>query len=211
MNDPPSPDSRLPVTAAIGKRIDESLKVLLQLSEMATLLADIANRITRCFERGGTLYLCGNGGSAADAQHVAAEFVGRFLKERRALPAIALTCNTSILTAIGNDYDFSLVFARQVRATVKPQDCVVGISTSGQSANVIEAMRAARELGAETIGFTGESGGALSPLCDACFCAPSPHTPRIQEAHLLAWHAICQSVEEAVCDLHADRSPPKQP
>jgi len=181
----------------IASRLADSLAVLRSLTGQSPTLAAIASRIGVCFRNGGTLYLCGNGGSAADAQHVAAEFVGRFLRERRALPAIALSCNTSILTAIGNDYDFSQIFARQVRAAVRPADCVVGISTSGRSANVIEALRVARELGAGTIGFTGASGGDLPALCDDCFSAPSDHTPRIQECHLLAWHAICEAVEEA--------------
>jgi D-sedoheptulose 7-phosphate isomerase len=162
------------------------------------VLVAIAGRLTACLRAGGTIYLCGNGGSAADAQHVAAEFVGRFMRERRPLPAVALTCNTSILTAIGNDYDFSQVFARQVRAHVTPRDCVVGISTSGKSANVLEALRAARAAGACTIGFTGNAGHDLATLCDACLLAPSTSTPRIQEAHLLAWHLVCDVVEQRV-------------
>ena len=116
-------------------RFTESLEALVRLQADLGTLTAIAEQLGKCFQPGGTLYLCGNGGSAADAQHIAAEFVGRFLKERQALPAIALTCNTSILTAVGNDYDFSQIFARQVRASVKPTDCVVGISTSGRSAN----------------------------------------------------------------------------
>lgn len=189
--------------ALIASRLADSLSVLQALPDHVPTLTAIAARITTCFQAGGTLYLCGNGGSAADAQHIAAEFVGRFLKERRALPAIALSCNTSILTAIGNDYDYSLVFARQVRATVKPQDCVVGISTSGRSANILEALRAARDLGAATIGFTGGTGGDMPPLCDLYFAAPSSLTPRIQECHLLAWHAICEAVEEAIVAAEA--------
>ena len=180
------------------KGLTESLTALHQIEERLPTLTTISNKISNCFKRGGTLYLCGNGGSAADAQHIAAEFVGRFLKERPALPAIALTCNTSILTAIGNDYDFSQIFARQVRASVKSTDIVVGISTSGNSANVLEALRAAREITAGTIGFTGSSGGELAQLCDTCFRAPSDSTPRIQECHLVAWHLICESVEETI-------------
>ena len=145
-----------------------------------------------------SIYLCGNGGSAADAQHVAAEFVGRFLRERRPLPAVALTCNSSILTAIGNDYDFSQVFSRQVEACAGPRDCVVGISTSGRSPNVLEAMRAARRVGAATVGFTGAAGTVLAAACDECLMAPSTSTPRIQEAHLLAWHLICDLVERRI-------------
>lgn len=173
----------------------DSLAVISALTEMHDTISRIAARLTACLEGGGTIYLCGNGGSAADAQHVAAELVGRFLRERRPLPAVALTCNTSLLTSIANDYDFSQIFARQVRAHVGPQDCLVGISTSGRSANVLAALAAARELGAATIGFTGAEGHDLAALCDECLLAPSTHTPRIQEAHLVAWHLICDLVE----------------
>lgn len=173
----------------------ESAAVIGALVGCLDVIASIAERLTACLQHGGTIYLCGNGGSAADAQHVAAELVGRFLRERRPLPAVALTCNTSILTAIGNDYDFSQVFARQVRAHVAARDCVVGISTSGTSRNILAALQAARELGAGTVGVTGRSGHELSALCDACLMVPSSDTPRIQEAHLLAWHLICDAVE----------------
>ena len=175
-----------------------SIATISALAEHFGTLAAIATRLKACLDAGGTIYLCGNGGSAADAQHVAAEFVGRFLRERRPLPAVALTCNTSILTAIGNDYEFAEVFARQVRAQAGPHDCVVGISTSGRSPNVLRALAAAREAGAATIGFTGAAGHELAALCDECLLAPSDHTPRIQEAHLVAWHLICDAVERAV-------------
>jgi D-sedoheptulose 7-phosphate isomerase len=178
--------------------LSESIAVISALAEHRGTLTAIANRLLGCLTAGGTVYLCGNGGSAADAQHVAAEFVGRFLRERRALPAIALTCNTSILTAVANDYDFSEVFARQVKAHVGPKDCVVGISTSGRSVNVLKALAAAREAGAVTIGFTGVGGHDLAALCDECLVAPSQHTPRIQEAHLVAWHLICDSIERGI-------------
>ena len=158
-------------------------------------LLEIADRMSACLEQGGTIYLCGNGGSAADAQHVAAELVGRFLRERRPLPAVALTCNTSILTSIGNDCGFAEIFSRQVRAHVTPRDCVAGISTSGRSPNVLNALTAAREIGATTIGFTGADGHEMARLCDVCLLAPSTSTPRIQEAHLLAWHLVCDEVE----------------
>lgn len=192
------------VPAAARREMETSLResgsVIDALTARLDVLTAIADRLTACLRAGGTIYLCGNGGSAADAQHVAAEFVGRFLRERRPLPAVALTCNTSILTAIGNDYDFSQVFARQVRAHVTPRDCVVGISTSGKSPNVLEALRAAREAGACTIGFTGQGGGTLAALCDECLLAPATHTPRIQEAHLVSWHLICDKVERAMLD-----------
>jgi D-sedoheptulose 7-phosphate isomerase len=178
-----------------SNRLKDSLDAISGLDSHLGFLQRIAEHLAECFRNEGTLYLCGNGGSAADAQHIAAEFVGRFLKERQALPAIALTCNTSILTAVGNDYDFSQIFARQVRASVRPSDCVVGISTSGQSANVIAALQAARDIGATTIGFTGESAADFATHCDLCFHAPSTETPRIQECHLVAWHLVCEAVE----------------
>ena len=181
-----------------SNRLKESLAAISGLDSHLGSLQRIAEHLAECFRNKGTLYLCGNGGSAADAQHIAAEFVGRFLKERQALPAIALTCNTSILTAVGNDYDFSQIFARQVRASVRPKDCVVGISTSGRSANVIAALQAAREINATTIGFTGESAAEFAARCDLCFHAPSTETPRIQECHLVAWHLICEAVENSV-------------
>jgi D-sedoheptulose 7-phosphate isomerase len=162
------------------------------------VLLEVADALTACLRAGGTIFLCGNGGSAADAQHVAGEFVGRFLKERRPLPAIALSTNSSILTAIGNDYHFDQVFARQVAAQATARDVVVGISTSGKSPNVLEALKAARTVGAKAIGFTGEPGEPLGAACDVCFKVPSRLTPRIQEIHILAWHLICEVVEEAV-------------
>jgi D-sedoheptulose 7-phosphate isomerase len=176
----------------------ESIAAIAALAEHYDTLVAIAARLTACLDAGGTIYLCGNGGSAADAQHVAAEFVGRFLRERRPLPAVALTCNTSLLTAVANDYDFSEVFARQVRAHVGPADCVVGISTSGKSPNVLKALSAARDRGGCTIGFTGASGHLMAAVCDECLRAPSDQTPRIQEAHLVAWHLICDLVERGV-------------
>ncbi len=166
-------------------------------AEHARLIA-IAGVVGASLNRGGALCLCGNGGSAADAQHVAAEFVGRFLRERRPLPAIALTCNSSTLTAIGNDYDFSQVFARQVRAQAGPGDCAIGISTSGRSVNVLQATVAAREAGAATAGCTGTDGHELARLCDECLMVPSASAPRIQEAHLMAWHLICELVERSL-------------
>jgi D-sedoheptulose 7-phosphate isomerase len=167
--------------------------------EHAGTITRVADVLTEVLRGGGTIYFCGNGGSAADAQHIAAEFVGRFLRERRPLPAVALTTNTSILTAIGNDYHFDQVFSRQVSALVTPRDAVVGISTSGKSPNVIAALSAARALGAKTVGFTGEPGEPLGAHCDVCLKVPSTQTPRIQEAHILAWHIVCDIVEQAVC------------
>jgi D-sedoheptulose 7-phosphate isomerase len=192
------PDQYAASQLAVESECRDALRVLAAMPAAVATLVAIADRITTALQSGSTLYLCGNGGSAADAQHVAAEFVGRFLRERRPLPAVALTTNSSILTAIGNDYDYSEVFARQIVALVKPGDCVVGISTSGRSSNVIKGLEAARRIGASTVGFTGGTGLPLRSLCDECFVAPSDATPRIQECHLLAWHLICNLVEKRV-------------
>jgi len=150
----------------------------------------------KALKRGNQILLCGNGGSAADAQHLAAEFVNRFLFDRPALAAIALTTDTSILTAIGNDSDFSQVFARQLEALGRAGDVLYAISTSGNSANVIRAVEAAHKRGIETVAFTGGDGGGLAPICDLALIMPSRSTPRIQEAHMTLGHIICQIVEE---------------
>lgn len=187
--------------ALVQQQIQESIAVKLKMAEdQAGLLVQISERLTSVLKSGGTVYFCGNGGSAADAQHVAAELVGRYMRERRALPAVALTTNASIVTAIGNDYGFSQVFARQVRALVTPQDALVGISTSGKSPNVLEALRAARAIGAVTIGFTGTPGEPMGSETDLCLRVPSAQTSRIQEAHILAWHIICDLIEQAFHD-----------
>lgn len=146
-----------------------------------------------------TIFFCGNGGSAADAQHIAAELVGRFKKERNGLPALALTTDTSILTAVSNDYGFEQVFSRQVQALVRKNDVVVGISTSGNSPNVVRAMEVAKELGAITVGMTGRNGGRLNDICDVCIKVPSDVTARIQEAHILIGHVVCQYLDEVEC------------
>jgi D-sedoheptulose 7-phosphate isomerase len=162
------------------------------------MIVAIAERVVETFWRGGKLLLCGNGGSAADAQHIAAEFVSRFRRERRGLPAIALTTDTSILTAISNDYGYERVFARQVEALGRPGDMVIGISTSGISASVIAAMRAARNGGMATVGFTGASGGTLVDHVDLCLCVPSHNTARIQEVHITVAHVVCEIVERTL-------------
>lgn len=168
------------------------------IEQQSDVILDISKTIADAFSKGGTVYLFGNGGSAADAQHVAAEFVGRFARERRALPAEALTTNTSILTAIGNDYNFDEVFSRQVKAKVRPIDIVVGISTSGKSGNVINGLKAAKEIGAKTIGFTGAEPGLMREFSDMCLCVPSKSTPRIQESHIMVWHIISEIVERSI-------------
>jgi len=164
----------------------------------APMIVAIAERVVETFRRGGKLLLCGNGGSAADAQHIAAEFVSRFRRERHGLPAIALTTDTSILTAISNDYGYERVFARQIEALGRPGDMVIGISTSGISASVIAAMRAARNGSMATVGFTGASGGTLVDHVDLCLCVPSHNTARIQEVHITVAHVVCEIVERTL-------------
>ena len=154
--------------------------------------------LLEAFRSGKKILIMGNGGSAADAQHLAAELVGRFLLERKALPAIALTTDTSILTAVGNDYGFDEVFKRQIEALAEPGDVVIGISTSGNSANVEKAMQAAREKGCRTIGLLGRDGGRVAALCDVELIVPAQCTPHIQEAHLVIIHILCALVEQAL-------------
>jgi D-sedoheptulose 7-phosphate isomerase len=157
-------------------------------------LEEAARRLVGCYRAGGKVLMLGNGGSAADAQHFAAELVGRFRRERRALPAMALTTDSSILTAVANDYGFDEVFARQIRAHAVPGDVVVGLSTSGASENVCRAFRAARENGAFTLALTGGTGGPLRYLADLVLVAPSDDTARIQEAHIIMIHVLCDAV-----------------
>ncbi len=157
-----------------------------------------AGSIIEAFQNNHKLFFCGNGGSAADSQHIAAEFVGRFQKERKAWPAIALTTDTSALTALGNDYSFDIVFSRQLEALGQKGDVLVGISTSGNSKNVLEAFKKAKTLGIKTIGVTGGSGGQMASLCDILIVAASPKTARIQESHLCIFHSICELVENAL-------------
>jgi len=161
---------------------------------MAAILA-IADQITRVLRQGGKVMLAGNGGSAADAQHIAAELVGRFVIDRAPLAAIALTTDTSALTAIGNDYSFDHIFERQLRGLGRRGDVFVAISTSGHSRNILAALKAARELGIATIGFTGAKGAQMHPLCDLTLIAPSDETALIQQIHITAAHAICGLVE----------------
>jgi D-sedoheptulose 7-phosphate isomerase len=165
--------------------------------QTADVIEQITEAIIRCFQQGNKLLICGNGGSAADAQHVAGEFVNRFRYDHAPLPAIALTTDTSILTSIGNDSAFENIFSRQVEALAKPGDILVGISTSGGSPNILKALDAARALGLTTIAFTGEKGRKkMGQKSDLCFVVPSIDTPRIQECHIFAWHVICGVVEQ---------------
>jgi D-sedoheptulose 7-phosphate isomerase len=165
-------------------------------AQCAGTIAEITKTLTDCFRRGNKVMLCGNGGSAADAQHVAAEFVNRFRFDREALAGLALTTDSSILTCIGNDSSYEFVFSRQVQAIGKKGDVLVGISTSGKSVNVLKALDAARPLGITTIGFTGENGGkVMSPKCDITLAIPSNDTARVQEAQEFVWHVVCGTIE----------------
>jgi D-sedoheptulose 7-phosphate isomerase len=167
--------------------------------ECSTVISEIARNLVVCFRQGNKLMLCGNGGSAADSQHMAAEFVNRFRVERAALPALALTVDTSLLTAIGNDSSFEFVFSRQVEALARAGDVLAAISTSGASANILKALEVARARDVRTIGFTGENGRqTMAPNCDICLVVPSTDTPRVQEVHEFAWHVLCGMVEQAL-------------
>lgn len=160
-------------------------------------LTSVAAAIRRSIDSGGKLLLCGNGGSAADAQHLAAEFLSRFSSDRSPLPAIALTTDTSVLTAVGNDYGFDHVFERQVRGLGRTNDTLIAISTSGTSPNVLAALRAAKAIGITTVGFTGSRQSPMTALCDLCVASPSEETPIIQQIHIIAGHIICGLVERA--------------
>lgn len=159
------------------------------------LISDVGIAMQNTIKNGGKILLMGNGGSAADSQHIAAEIVGRYKKERKGLPAIALTTDTSILTSIGNDYGYDYIFARQIEALCRPEDLVIGLTTSGNSANVISAIEAAKAIGATTVGLTGGTGGKLNALCDYNIVIPSSVTARIQEAHIFVGHSLCEILE----------------
>jgi len=180
--------------------IDSSLRVSAELSvtvarESSGVIFEAALLITRCLRNGGKVLFFGNGGSAADAQHLAAELVGRFVRERAGLPAIALTTDSSILTAVGNDYGFEQVFARQIQALGRAGDVAVAISTSGKSANVLEGVKEARKRKLKTIGLTGKDGGALAQRADVAVTIPSTSTARIQECHIAIGHLFCELVD----------------
>lgn len=169
---------------------------ILKNDAMIELIENIAADMVSALKNGNRIYFCGNGGSAADAQHLAAEFSGRFYIDRDALPAEALHCNTSYLTAVANDYSYDVIYARLIKGMGQPGDFLVGLSTSGNSANIVKAFEVAREKGIKTVGFTGESGGKMKELSDYLVNVPSNDTPRIQEAHIMVGHIICQLVEE---------------
>jgi D-sedoheptulose 7-phosphate isomerase len=166
--------------------------------DMIPLIAEMGSLISAALSNGNKLLVMGNGGSAADSQHFVAEIVGRFKMERTALPAVALSTDTSILTAIGNDYGFESIFSRQVEALAAPGDVVVGLSTSGNSPNVLKALKAARERGCRTVGLLGKDGGSIRTACDLALVVPSTDTPRIQEGHITIIHIVCDLVEKAL-------------
>ena len=179
----------------VEKHLDENIKLIENLKAQIEIIAEIAEKFVETLQRGNKILLFGNGGSAADAQHIAAEFVGRFMYERKGLPAIALTANSSSLTSIGNDYGFEDVFRRQVEALGKPGDLAVGISTSGSAANVLEGIKTAKEIGITTVGFSRKQDNNLAKLVDLAFTPPTVQTPHIQEMHIMAGHIICEIVE----------------
>ena len=191
-----------------GKAIAEHLEVIRSVQEQQELLEEIAKIMAAALHRGNQILWCGNGGSAGDSQHLAAEIVGRFRRERRGLPSIALTTDTSILTSISNDYGYEVVFSRQVEAISKPGDVLVGISTSGNSHNVIAALETAKLHGVTTVAFTGEGGGRMGTLADHLFAVGSRETARIQEAHILAGHMLCDWLELDWIASQAEAPPP---
>jgi len=185
----------------VGWLIEASIAAkqkLLQDATQVSTIAEVSRVIVEAVRQGKKILLCGNGGSAADAQHIAAEFVGRFAFDRPALPALALSVNTSCVTAIGNDYGFDLVFSRQIEALGQKGDVAIGISTSGNSANVIHAMSTSKRLGLHTVALSGCTGGKLMDEVDFCLRAPSNDTPRIQECHILMGHIISELVEHTI-------------
>ena len=189
-------------TGIIQANIERSIEVHSRLMDACLpALTLAADALIAAYRGGHKAIFFGNGGSAADAQHLAAEFLGRFLRERDPMPALALNVNSSAVTAIGNDYGYEVVFSRQLKALAAAGDVAVGISTSGNSANVIHALKCAREMGLFTIAMTGIDGGRMRGIADVLIAVPSAETPRIQECHILAGHALCDVVERAVTDI----------
>jgi len=187
--------------ARVSRSIESSIAVkqkLLSSAEVVSNVARVSEILIEALKKGNKPLLFGNGGSAADAQHIAAELVGRFGFNRPALPALALSVNTSCVTAIGNDYGFDLVFARQIEALGRPGDVAIGLSTSGNSPNILRAFGVAKQMGMYTVALTGGSGGKLKGTVDHCICVPSNETPRIQECHILIGHVISELVEQTI-------------
>lgn len=179
----------------VGQRLENHFKVVQDMRKIMPEVASAGLRVRTALEKGRKILICGNGGSAADSQHMAAEFVGRFVKERQSLPALALTVDTSLLTAVGNDYGFDCVFSRQVEGLGQEGDVLIAISTSGNSANVVKAVKTAKEKGIYVIALTGENSGILAKESDLCLAVPSQVTARIQEMHIMIIHMICEIAE----------------
>jgi D-sedoheptulose 7-phosphate isomerase len=193
----------------VKSQVEASIQVkqaVLQDTELLKLVEKVSSVIIDAYKNGKKTLLAGNGGSAADAQHIAGELVARFYFDRPALPSIALTTDSSVMTAIGNDYGYERLFARQVQALGNEGDVFIGISTSGNSPNIIKALEACKEKGIITVGLTGLNGGKMAEMCDFCIKVPSNETPRIQEVHILVGHIICCIVEE---ELFGDQKPTK--
>jgi len=180
------------------KKSYEVKKSILENEKLINDILEVGNLLIEVYKKGNKLLIAGNGGSAADAQHIAGELVSKFYFDRPALPAIALTTDTSIITAIGNDYGYEYIFSRQIEANGVKGDVLLGISTSGNSKNIIEGLKKAKEIGLITIGLTGESGGKMKELCDYIVKVPSDETPRIQEAHILISHIWCSMIEKSI-------------
>lgn len=188
----------------IAAQLQEQRAVLARIeTEQAGQIVKIANRLVETLKIGNKLLIMGNGGSAADAQHFAAEIVGRFKMERPGLPAIALSTDTSIITAIGNDYGFERIFSRQVEALAAPGDALIGISTSGNSPNVLQALLTGRQAGCSAIGLLGKDGGTIENTCDLALIIPSDDTPRIQEGHITVIHILCDLIEQSLFGRYA--------
>jgi len=182
----------------IRRQLEESAETKQKMfHSCAAGIRDALNAILVSYKKGGKVLLCGNGGSAADSQHLAAELVGRFKRERRALASVALTTDTSVLTCLANDYSYEDVFARQVEALADKNDLLIGLSTSGNSENVLRALRRAKSVGATTVGLLGRDGGKIKPECDHAIVVPSNDTARIQEMHIMIGHIVCDAVELA--------------
>ncbi|MEN9918482.1 MAG: hypothetical protein RL662_918 [Bacteroidota bacterium] len=185
----------------IRKRIEESIatkRLILESNDLLELIADASAKLIDSFKNTGSVYFCGNGGSAADAQHLAAEFSGRFYYDRQPLSSDALHCNTSFITAVANDYAYDQIYARLISGIGRKGDVLVGLSTSGNSKNIVKAFEKCRELGIYTIALTGQGGGAMKTTADMCICVPSLDTPRIQESHIMIGHIICEIVESTL-------------
>jgi len=181
--------------------LKEHLETVTKLRDLLNEIETLGKKLRDTLKKGNKVLLMGNGGSAADCQHIAAELVGRFKKERKGIPAIALTTDTSILTAVGNDYSFYEIFARQIEALANKGDLVIGISTSGNSENVVRGILKAKEIGCYTVGLLGKNGGKLKDLVDLAIVVPSNNTPRVQECHILIGHIVCEIVDRRFSDV----------